>query len=51
MMDKNKLESPALPNNFSGKKPADCSAPKIGNGPGYPVSPNSNNRGKDGTSK
>lgn len=51
MKDKNKLESPALPNNFSAKKPADASAPKIGNGQGYPVSPNAHNRGKDGTQK
>ena len=38
-----------LPNNFSAKKPADDSAPKVGNGQGYPIVPNSNNRGKDGT--
>lgn len=40
--------APALPNNFQGKKPADCSAPRIGS-PGMKPSPNSNNRGKDGT--
>lgn len=51
MSDKNKLESPALPNNFSGKKPNDDSAPKVGNGPGFPISPNSKDRGKDGTAK
>jgi len=51
MSDKNKLESPTLPNNFSAKAPLTDAAPKVGNGPGYPIVPNSNNRGQDGTSK
>lgn len=50
MSDKNKQESPALPNNFSGKKPAECKAPRIG-GSSFQPSPNASNRGKDGTSK
>jgi len=48
MSDKNKQESPALPNNFSGKAPLSDMAPKIG-GKGFTPSPNSNDRGKDGT--
>jgi len=41
--------APALPNNFSAKKSfGHKSAPSTG---AYPVSPNSNNRGKDGTNE
>jgi hypothetical protein len=39
-----------MPNNFSAKKPADAKAPKMG-GSSFGVSPNSKDRGKDGTSK
>jgi hypothetical protein len=49
-MDKNKLESPALPNNFQGNKPKDDSAPKIDGGKAFtPSTSQSNDRGKDGT--
>lgn len=48
MSDKNKLESPALPNNFSAKAPKTDSAPRIGSKDYSPV-PNSKDRGKDGT--
>ena len=42
--------APALPNNFSGTKPADASAPKIdGGGTFTPSTSQSNDRGKDGT--
>ena len=47
-MSDNKLESPALPNNFSAKAPLTDSAPKIGSKDFSPA-PNSENRGKDGT--
>ena len=50
MSDKNKQESPALPNNFSAKSPLTDMAPKIGS-KDYSPAPNSNDRGKDGTSK
>lgn len=40
--------APALPNNFSGKAPMKDMAPSTG---AYPVSPNSHERGKDGTQK
>jgi hypothetical protein len=41
--------APALPNNFSAKNSfGNKSAPKIGS-PGLKPSPNSNERGKDGT--
>lgn len=40
--------APALPNNFSGKKPNDDRAPNIGS-PGFKPSTNPHNRGKDGT--
>ena len=50
MSDKNKQESPALPNNFSAKAPLQDMAPKIGS-PSFKTSPNSKDRGKDGTSK
>jgi len=40
--------APALSNNFSGKKPADAKAPRIG-GKGFSPSPNESSRGKDGT--
>lgn len=42
--------APALMNNFSGKTPMTDSAPKIGS-QDFSPSPNSNERGKDGTSK
>jgi len=50
MSDKNRQESPALKNNFSGalSSQAKESAPKIGS-KDYSPSPNSHNRGKDGT--
>jgi len=42
--------APAIPNNFSAKNSfGNKTAPKIGNGQGLPISPNSHNRGKDGT--
>lgn len=47
MSDKNKQESPALPNNWMGQAPPDDSAPKVG--PYTPQTSQSNNRGKDGT--
>lgn len=42
--------APALPNNFSAKAPLQDMAPKIGS-PSFKVSPNSKDRGKDGTAK
>lgn len=45
---KNHQDSPELPNNFSAKKPNDDKAPKIG-GSSFGPSPNSHQRGKDGT--
>lgn len=39
---------PALPNNFSAKRPATPSCPKIGGG-SFGPSPNKSERGKDGT--
>jgi hypothetical protein len=52
MSNKNKQESPALPNNFSGalSSAAKAMAPKIGSKDFSPA-PNSNERGKDGTAK
>ena len=41
--------APSLPNNFSGKKPNDDRAPKIGNL--TPSTSQSKDRGKDGTAK
>ena len=44
--------APALPNNFSAKKPKNDSAPKIdGGGKFTPSTSQSNQRGKDGTAK
>ena len=44
--------APALPNNFSAKKPNDDSAPKIDGGKNLtPGTSQSNDRGKDGTAK
>jgi len=42
--------APSLPNNFSAKAPLMDMAPRIGS-PGLKPSPNSNERGKDGTQK
>jgi hypothetical protein len=42
--------APALPNNFSGRKPNDDKAPNIGS-PSFKPSPNAHERGKDGTQK
>lgn len=41
-------DAKSLPVNFSAKKPADASAPRIG-GSSFGPSPNSHKRGKDGT--
>lgn len=43
MKDKNKQESPTLPNNFMGRKPADAKAPRGG---AMPVQ--GHNRGRQG---
>ncbi len=48
---KNDLESPALPNNFSGKSPLQDMAPKIGGGSFGSEGASSKDRGKDGTAK
>jgi len=40
--------APSLPNNFSAKSPMQDMAPKIGS-PSFKTSPNSKDRGKDGT--
>lgn len=44
--------APALPNNFSAKKPNDDKAPKIDGGKNFtPSTSQSTDRGKDGTAK